>query len=146
MTRSSAVVIDAGVGVFQVIADPLSEKVDVRWSGWIEEGVSVCAPRLWLNETTSVLHKIYMKKLLTEERAMEALEALLGLSIELYDADTEACRQAFAWSTRLTQHQAYDGFYLALAEKLDVPFWTTDLHLVNRAHQLGVSWVFWVGE
>ena len=145
MTESS-VVIDAGVGVSQVIADSLSEKVDARWSGWIQEGVRVCAPRLWLNETTSVVHKIFMQKLLGEERAMEALEALLGLSVELHDADAETCRQAFTWATRLAEYQAYDGFYLALAAKLDVPFWTTDQHLVNRAHQLGASWVFWVGE
>lgn len=146
MTRSSAVVIDAGVGIYQVIADPLSEKVDMRWANWIQQGVNVCAPRLWLNEVTSVLHKIYMQKLLSEERAREALDALFGLSIELYDTDSESCRQAFVWATRLGQYQAYDGFYIALAEKLDVPFWTTDQRLVNRAHQLNISWVHWIGE
>ncbi|HEY5571595.1 MAG TPA: type II toxin-antitoxin system VapC family toxin [Anaerolineales bacterium] len=145
MTRSASVVIDAGIGVFQVIADPLSHQVDARWSDWIREGVVVCAPRLWLNETTSVLHKIFMQNIISEERALEALEALLGLGVELYEADTESCRQAFAWASRLGQHQAYDGFYLALAVKLSALFWTTDQRLVNRARQLGIDWVNWIG-
>lgn len=146
MTRSSAVVIDAGVGILQVIADPLSDQVDARWNEWVREAVSVCAPRLWLNEATSVLYKIFKQNLVSEDRGREAFDALLDLNVELYEADTEACRQAFDWATRLNQYQAYDGFYLALAEQLDAPFWTTDRRLVNRARQIGVNWVFWVGE
>lgn len=145
MIRSSVVVIDAGVGIHQVVVDPLSEKVDALWTGWIHEGMRVCAPRLWLNETTSALHKIFMQKLISETRAQEALEALLSLSVELFDVDAEACRAAFRWATRLNQYQAYDGFYLALAEQLNATFWTTDQRLVNRAHQLGIGWVNWIG-
>lgn len=146
MTRSSAVVIDAGMGIFQVIADPFSERVDALWSDWIREGIIVCSPTLWRNETTSVLHKVFMQHLISEEKAVEALEVLSGLGVELHDADAETSRQAFTWATRLGQYQAYDGFYLALAEKLNAPFWTTDQRLVNRAHQLGITWVKWIGE
>lgn len=146
MTKSSVVVIDAGVGIFQVAGGPLSEQIDARWQGWINEAVSVCAPRMWLNETTSVLHKIFKQNLVSEEQSREALEALLNLSIDFYEVDADACRQAFQWATRLDQHQAYDGFYLALAELLDASFWTTDQRLVNRARQLGIPWIFWAGE
>jgi predicted nucleic acid-binding protein len=140
------VVIDPGVGVFQVIPGPLSANVEQRWVGWIRDGVNVCAPRLWLNEVTSVLHKIYKQNLIREEKAVEALDVLLGLSVYLYEADPDSCRKAFAWANRLDQYQTYDGFYMALAEQLDAPFWTTDQRMVNRAHQLGISWVYWVGD
>jgi predicted nucleic acid-binding protein len=146
MTRRSAVVIDAGVGILQVIADPLSEKADSHWSAWIRAGIRVCAPKLWLSETTSALHKIFMQNLISESRAREALEALLNLNIELHDVDVETCVAAFNWATSLNQYSAYDGFYLTLAEKLGAPFWTTDQRLVNRSRQLGVTWVNWIGE
>jgi predicted nucleic acid-binding protein len=140
------VVIDAGVGIFQVIPGLLSANVEQRWDGWIRDGVNVCAPRLWLNEATSALHKIYKQNLISEEKALEALEALLGLSVDLFEAEPDSCRKAFAWANQLDQYQAYDGFYLVLAEQLDASFWTTDQRLVNRAHQLGITWVHWVGE
>lgn len=146
MTRPSVVVIDAGVAILQAVADPLSERVDELWTHWIQEGFLICAPQLWLNEVTSALHKIYRQNLITEEQAQQALEALLGLNVELYEANADACRQAFSWATRLDHFQAYDGFYLALAESLQAPLWTTDRRLVNRVRQLDINWTHWVGE
>lgn len=144
--KFSAVVIDAGFGILQVIADPRSGEVENLWSRWIEEGLEVCAPSLWLHETTSALHKIYMQHLINEAIAQQALEALLSLSLTFYDTDPESCRAAFHWSTRLNQHSAYDGFYLALAERLGCAFWTADQRLANRARQLGLTWVHSLGE
>lgn len=146
MPKSSTVVIDAGIGIFQVIDDPFSDLVANLWIGWIQDDLTVCAPTLWLNETTSILHKIYMQKLISEERSWEALEALLNLSIEFVTADTEMCRKAYQWASQLNQNQAYDSFYLALAEKLDAEFWTTDQRLVNRARQINIDWAHWIGE
>ena len=144
--KSSAVVIDAGLGILQVIADPRSGRSEMLWSRWIEDGVEVCAPRLWLHETTSALQKIYMQRIIGLEIARQALEALLSLNVTFYDADPETCRAAFHWATRLNQYPAYDGYYLALAEQLNSAFWTTDQRLVNRVRQLGVSWVNWIAE
>ena len=146
MIKSSAVIIDAGIGVLQVVAEPLSGRAESLWSRWIQDGLDVCAPRLWLHEATSALHKIYMQRMISEEIARQALEGLLGLNVTFYDDDPESCRAAFGWATRLNQYQAYDGYYLALAEKLNSLFWTTDQRLVNRVRQLGVSWVHWIGE
>lgn len=144
--KSSIVVIDAGVGVLQVIAAPLSGRAEMRWSRWIQDGVEVCAPRLWLYEATSALHKIYMQRIINEKIAQQALEALLGLNVAFYKADLETCRMASRWATRLNHHAAYDGYYLALAETINAAFWTTDQRLVNRGRQLGASWVHWIGE
>lgn len=146
MTRSSDVVIDAGVGVYQVVHGTLSVQIYNKWTQWIEEDCSVHAPRFWLNETTSVMHKMYKQKLLEHDMAREALDAVLGLGVVLHQAEAETCRRAFTWADRLDQHAAYDSFYLALAEELQTEFWTTDKRLVNRARQLGVDWVCWVGE
>jgi predicted nucleic acid-binding protein len=144
--KSSYVVIDAGLGVLQIIADPRSEQAATLWSRWIMDGIDICAPYLWLYETTSVLHKISLQQNISEEIVQQALEALLGLNVAFYEVDPDSCRLAYHWATRLNQHAAYDGYYMALAEQLNSNFWTTDQRLVNRARQIGVSWVHWIGE
>ena len=144
--KSSYVVIDAGFGVLQVIADPRSEQAATLWSGWIMDGIDICAPDLWLYETTSVLHKISLQQNISEEIVQQALEALLGLNVAFYEVVPDSCRVAYRWATRLKQSTAYDGFYMALAERLNAELWTTDQRLVNRARQIGVSWVHWIGE
>jgi predicted nucleic acid-binding protein len=51
---------------------------------------------------------------------------------------------AYEWAERLGQskaYEAYDGFYLALAQRLDVELWTADTRLESRARQIGITWV-----
>ena len=144
--KSSAVVIDANIAIFQVIEGPVSAKVEKCWSDWIDEDRNICAPRLWLNEITSVLHKIVSLNSIDKDHATEALEKLLGLGVELYTEDADSCRRAFTWASLMNQRQAYDGFYLALAEQLQAEFWTADRRMANTTRNLGVEWVHWVGE
>ena len=146
MMNSSSVVVDSSTCLFIVLDNPLASQIASRWQNWIRADVKTCAPSLWQNEVTSALHKVAMQKLVSEERAYDALEAILGLGVELVMEDNELCQNAFAWATRLGQLAAYDGFYLALAERLGVEFWTADRRLVDRCHQLGSFWVHWVGE
>jgi hypothetical protein len=47
---------------------------------------------------------------------------------------------------QLGQVRGNNGFYLALAQELAAPFHTGDKRLANRARQLGIDWVIWVGE
>jgi len=146
MPVSSTVVVDASTGIFEVIDSPLSVQVDLLWKEWAQEGVLVYVPHLWLNEVTSVVHKIFMQKLISEEKALLALDAVLALGVTVPEESLEDCRRAFNWATRLGQFAVHDCFYLALAEKLGTEFWTADERLANRAKQLGVNWVRWVGE
>jgi predicted nucleic acid-binding protein len=134
-------VIDASTAITLVIENPLSDQVKTLWQGWVTEGRQVCAPGLWLNEVTSVIHKIAKLTPLDDDGAVRILEAVLALGVEVFPEDAALCRQAFEWATRLDQLAAYDGFYLALGEKLGGTFWSADQRLVNRAQQLGLSWV-----
>jgi predicted nucleic acid-binding protein len=138
---SSSVVIDASTAIWLVLEGPLTQPAESLWDGWIRSGVRVSAPRLWLNEVTSTIHKVYMLKGVSESKAQLALDAALALGVDLYAEDPELCRHAFRWATAFKQTAAYDGFYLALAEQLDAIFWTADRSLLNQARQLGVKWV-----
>jgi predicted nucleic acid-binding protein len=139
-------VIDASTGIFEVIDNPLNKQVDLLWKEWAQQGFQVYVPQLWLNEVTSVLHKVLMQKLISEEKALLALDAVLALGVTVKPESSQDCRRAFNWATRLGQFAANDCFYLALAEEMGIEFWTADERLANRAKQLGVNWVRWIGE
>lgn len=134
-------VIDANLAVWAVI--PLVAPVDplplVR--GWLEQGLSIEAPAHWLSECTSALRRYAFRRLITLEQANVALEDLFGLPVELVPVDQNLCLAALAWAERLRQSRAYDGFYVALAERLGTELWTGDRGLAAGAAQAGASWV-----
>jgi predicted nucleic acid-binding protein len=146
MEPSSVVIVDSSTALSQVIPHPQSDNVHRRWTAWIEANIELLAPQLWLSEVTSTIHRVYMQKQISEQAALAALEAVLGLGVRLTAQDANLCLAAFDWATRLGQHPAYDSFYLALAERIGAEFWTADERLANRAHQTGADWVHWVGE
>lgn len=146
MSRSSRpVVVDANIAVHAVLETDLSPLAERCWLAWREADVATCAPRLWLYEVTSAIHRVYMQGQIREEQALTALEIALGLGVQLVPDDGLA-PQAFRWATRLRRLATYDCFYLALAERLGAEFWTADRSLANAATQAGVPWVRWMGS
>jgi predicted nucleic acid-binding protein len=143
---SSAVVVDSSTAIFLVLDNPLFEKAKACWTRWIQENRRVLAPHLWRYEVTTAIHKSSMRHEIEEQDALNALDKLLAIKIEFYEEDKDLCREAFLWASRLGQLATYDGFYLALAERNEADFWTANERLANRARQLGVQWVHWIGE
>ena len=146
MPNSSTIVVDANLAILHVIGGAQAERVDQLWISWVKQGKSICAPQLWLNEVTSVMHKSYKLGLLDEKKALSAMEAVLELGVEIHSQDIALCRQAFQWASRLNQVKAYDAFYIALAQRLKAECWTADERLANRCQQIGASWVKWAGN
>jgi predicted nucleic acid-binding protein len=121
---------------------PLAERA---WLAWKEAGVDTRAPRLWLYEVTSAIHRVYMQGQIREEQALAALDIALELGVQLVP-DDDLAHAAFRWATRLRRLATYDCFYLALAEHLGAELWTADRSLANAAKQAGLPWVRWIGE
>ncbi len=138
-------VIDAGVAVHTVVTTELSEASEHALRILRTQNVEVCAPRLWLYEVTSAIHKIFMLGEINEEEAQKALENAFGLGIQLLNTN-DLCQKAFNWATRMKRLGAYDCFYMAQAEKMESELWTADKKLANTANQLGAEWVRWVGD
>jgi predicted nucleic acid-binding protein len=87
------------------------------------------------------------QKALWSEDAEETLRTIHGLRVDILDEDEELSLRALELAGKLGQSKAHDTFYLALAEKLVVDFWTADEHLYNRCRKdLKLSWVHWIGE
>ena len=150
MTTSSvgspAIVIDAGLGVTVGVDLALSRAARLAWQSWRASAAEVYAPQLWLYEVVAVLRKGVYAGTLDASEAEAGIVTALALGVTLVAADDELCRSALRWAERLGQIVAYDGFYLALASRLQADFWTTDQRLVNAARQAGVTWTHWIGE
>ena len=143
---ASLLVIDANLAVRTLI--PLGDGVALRLvECWQQEDRRLFAPELWLAETTSVIRRMAYAGMITSQEGMCALQDIAALGVQVVAADVALCVAAYQWSERLNQAKAYDGFYLALAERLraeqnsPVEFWTADSRLYHQAQQVGVSWV-----
>jgi predicted nucleic acid-binding protein len=141
---NSPVVIDASLAVFGVLKTPHSAVAMQVMEHLVHQGDELFAPGLWWYEVTSVIHRYRFAGLIPDSTAYTALELLTsGLGVQQVDVPARA---AFDWATRVHQKAAYDGFYLAAAERLGAEFWTADQGLVNNARQVGAHWVHWMGE
>jgi predicted nucleic acid-binding protein len=118
----------------------------MAWQRWRASAAEVYAPQLWLFEVISVLRQSVYSGTLDSSEAEAGITTALSLEVTLVAADDDLCRSALRWAERLKQRAAYDGFYLALAGRLQADFWSADQRLINAARQTGVRWVHWVGE
>lgn len=144
-TNSSTIVIDANIAVRCVL--PIGAGHELRCvQRWKRAGVTLAAPDLWLIEVASALRKAVHLNLVTADEALTSLDDLSALDVQLLSIEVSLCKSAFQWAARLNQSKAYDGLYLALAERLGEEFWTGDERLVHQTRKLGCDWVHWVGE
>ena len=87
------------------------------------------------------------QKEITADEAEQALRTIHGLRVEIIDEDDELSLRALELAGKLGQSKAYDAFYLALAEKLVVEFWTGDERLANRCRRdLKLNWIHSISE
>ena len=141
----SYLVIDANVAVKSIVSE--TDSLRVFWEKVDQENITPCAPRLWLSETTSAIRSLVFQKAVSSDDAEDILRTIHGLRVEIMDEDEELSLRALELAGKLGQSKAYDAFYLALAEKLVVDFWTADERLFNRCRKdLKLSWVYWIEE
>jgi predicted nucleic acid-binding protein len=138
-------VVDANITIQTAI--DITESLEKFWERVDKEQITPCAPRLWLSEVTSAIRFLVSQKEVTPDDAEDALRTIHGLRIEIINEDEELSLRALELAGKLGQSKAYDAFYLSLAEKLVVDFWTMDERLVNRCRKdLKLNWVHWIGE
>jgi predicted nucleic acid-binding protein len=141
-----AIVVDANIAVRAVL--PTEEKAGIleRFANWHQSRSNIYAPDILLPEAVSVIRRGIYDRWITEAEGQIAVEDVFRLGVEVIPSDVGICQSALTWAARLGQAKAYDGFYLAVAERMEAELWTADERLRNRVRQLGVSWVRWVGE
>ena len=143
---NSAAVIDANIAIYTLMTTNQTQPALDLLAKFQAQRIGLYAPRLWVSEVVSGIHKYLHARLITSDIAEEALADIFELGVTLVDEIPAICKSASRWATRLNQMAVYDGFYLAVAEHLGIPFWTADKRLANSLKQMGINWVYSLGD
>lgn len=135
-------ILDANILVALAIPTTASAKAANRMEAWLASGQEFFAPALWSYEAVSSIRKYVSAGVIDSQEAYTAVDRLLTLGVQDVAPTVTLHRRALSWAERLSGFVAYDAAYLALAEELEAPFWTTDGKLVKKARGLGVHWIF----
>jgi predicted nucleic acid-binding protein len=141
---NSWICLDANVALKLVLHEPDSEQARDLWQSLLLANRQPVAPPLFPIEITAVMRKHVHHGIITEDYGLTALRYLLNLKVRL-EAFPGIHERAWHLATQLNRPTAYDAYYLALAEKLDCEFWTSDQRLYNAVSSQ-LLWVRWLGN
>ena len=118
-----SVVVDSSV----VVAALVDTGANGTWAEKILEQDGLYAPEHLRVEAANVLRRLERGKQITEQEASAAFEDLIELNVELHAFEAFSER---VWELRHNV-AVYDGWYVALAEALDLPLATLDGRLAR---------------
>lgn len=140
------IIIDANLAVAVALPMDCTARATQLMRSWKPSNERLLAPILFEYEVITALRRAIALKMLIYSEALEALDMILSLGIELVYPTRKLDTQALSLAERIGQSKAYDAQYLALALHESAPFWTADRRLAQSAQQSGLSWVHWVGD
>ena len=120
-----SVVIDSSV----LVAALVDTGADGIWAENVMENGDLYAPELAQVETTNLLRRLELGKIITRQEANAAYEDLMQLDIELFPFAPFADR---IWELRPTV-TSYDAWYVSLAEAIGFPLATLDGRLAKAS-------------
>ena len=127
----SRLIVDANVFVHGV-TNPDAHKIRDRLRRWQESLVAFHMPVLWRYGVTNAIYRNVRAGVTTVDEGRRSLAEILDLPVRYHD-DLDLHAEATAIALRLNAGAAYDAHYLALAARLDVPFYTADAKLYGPA-------------
>jgi predicted nucleic acid-binding protein len=136
-----ALVVDANLVVKAILPVKNQAHVLDLLATWHRAHRTIYAPDILIPEVVSVIRRQAFDRLITETEGRLAIEDAFRLGLEIIPSDLGLSQAAYNWASRLGHSKAYDGFYLAVAERLGIDLWTADERLSNRARQINTLWV-----
>jgi predicted nucleic acid-binding protein len=125
------IVLDASALVAALVGRPANERLLQR----VSDAESLHVPHLIDTEVNSSLRGLVRGRIISPDRAADALRDLDRLAVVRYPAHPLAHR---VWALR-SNYTSYDATYLALAEVLEFPVATCDRKLAGRGHAARVE-------
>jgi predicted nucleic acid-binding protein len=128
-SAASVIVLDASAAIDLLLnIEPRARMIRARLG---DTGETLHAPHLIDAEVFSAVRHHVRRRVLSEERGRLALDDLRALRLARYPLHPLIERM---WAIRETV-SGFDAAYIALAEALDAPLFTTDRHLARtRGH------------
>lgn len=126
-----AVIIDASIVAKWLLED---EKESVQASliknDFLQNKISIQVPIFIYYEVNNLLKSAVLSKRVSPKKAIKAYSGFLDLSFVTHSSKellTATLKQAFEMNI-----SSYDASYVALAEYLQIPFYTADLKLLKK--------------
>lgn len=133
------VCVDANFVVLLVQATSETSPFIALWDEWQKQGYQIIAPTLFGYEVTNVFHRMSVAGQISPAEAEQLLEEALNLGITLY-GDRALHEGALALAKNFNLPAAYDAHYLALSERFNAEFYTSDKRLFNSVKDT-IIWI-----
>lgn len=130
-TDDPRICVDANIIVYGLASKRAPELV-VRITGWVDQGRVFHVPSLWRYEVTNALYRSVKAETVEATRLPELLSTAWELPVVYHD-EFPLHERATSIALDLGSGAAYDAHYLALTERLSIPFYTCDARLYNAA-------------
>lgn len=122
-----------------VVVHAFGTRIAPRLAGtvaeWIDSGGTFHVPSLWRYEVTNALYRAASGGLIDASHLGERLNLMWELPLTYHD-EIVLHERAAAIALSLRSGAAYDAHYLALVERLSIPFYTSDVRLHGPASKL----------
>lgn len=125
------IVVDSNIFIaFSLVDEPLHTQANHLLATWKNAQVELIAPHLLKSEITAVMRKVVYQSRMTHEDGHLILTRLLRYSVTFYE-DDDLLKKAYELAYQLNRPRAYDTQYLALSERFQCDFWTSDQIFYN---------------
>lgn len=138
------VCIDASFGVALLVPERFSPAALLLWEEWIKDDLEIITPGLYTYEVTSAVYRKGYLGVIDWSDVREILTCFTALQRTSYD-DISLVERVVELAKGFQRPNTYDAFYLALAERMNCPFWTADERLYNAIRHR-FSLIHWLGE
>jgi predicted nucleic acid-binding protein len=126
---SSPICIDANL-IIRLVVDVNDLLIQNQWQQWAEQKQQIVAPSLLWYEVTNALYQYHKHGILDDVTLKDAHQTVLSLPVQLF-GEALLHQQALALTQQFTLPATYDAHYLALADRLNAEFWTSDRKLIT---------------
>lgn len=126
---NSPICIDANL-VIRLVVDVKDPAIQNQWQQWAAQKQQLVAPSLLWYEVTNALYQYRRHTILDDFTLKEAQETVLSLPVQIF-GDAILHQQALVLTQQYALSATYDAHYLALADRFNAEFWTTDRKLVT---------------
>ncbi len=141
-SKRTLVCVDASI--FVHLLSGTSPAVDAVWDGWEDEHEAIVAPGIFLAEVANALYQIHRAGNLRFEDVQAGVT--MGAGLVRLHTDPHLTVRAVELAKELGLKATYDAHYLALVERLGIPFYTADRQLASAARSLGSVHLLPVGR
>ncbi|MDZ4768912.1 MAG: type II toxin-antitoxin system VapC family toxin [Chloroflexota bacterium] len=139
------IVIDSNIFIAASLPnEPLNSEARAALSKWEAQDTQLIAPRLFRSELTTVVRKSVYQKRIDHHTGKVLLGVMIKSDVQLFE-DRRLLLRAYDIAEKFNLPRTYDSQYLALAERYECEFWTTDRRLFN-AISARFETIRWLGD